>query len=216
MKHFSFMLAACLLAVTTFAQSAKYVSAMEQNIKALDTTRSVEGLNKLAHTFERIATAEKGEWLPYYYAALAQVNRGYNMLQGGNAATIDPVTDKAEALIKEAEALSSNNSEIYVVKKMIQSLRFMVDPQARYMQFAPRAQEALDKAKSLNPDNPRVYLLEGQDKFYTPEQYGGSKAEAKKLFELAQQKYNAFQPASSLSPAWGKGSLQYFLTQVNQ
>jgi hypothetical protein len=44
------------------------------------------------------------------------------------------------------------------------------------MQYGPKAQEALETARKLNPNNPRVVdLLEGQDKFYTPEQFGGSK-----------------------------------------
>ena len=45
----------------------------------------------------------------------------------------------------------------------------------RYMQYGPIAEQALQKAIKLNPENPRIYLLQGQDKFYTPEQYGGSK-----------------------------------------
>ncbi|WP_315818240.1 hypothetical protein [Paraflavitalea speifideaquila] len=51
---------------------------------------------------------------------------------------------------------------------MIATLRMMADPMNRYMTYGPQATEALQKAKSLNPENPRVYLLEGQDKFYTP------------------------------------------------
>jgi hypothetical protein len=31
----------------------------------------------LANNFERIATAEKNQWLPYYYAAFCQVNLGF-------------------------------------------------------------------------------------------------------------------------------------------
>ena len=69
-------------------------------------------------------------------------------------------------------------------------------------------------AKKLNPENPRVYLLEGQDKFYTPEQYGGSKSEAKQLFEQATKKYDSFKPASDIDPNWGRGMIQYLMTQM--
>jgi hypothetical protein len=90
----------------------------------------------------------------------------------------------------------------------------MADPMTRYMQFGRRAAEALETAKKLNPENPRIYLLEGQDKFFTPEQYGGSKTEAKKLFEQALEKFSVFKPASSLDPVWGKGTTEYFLSQI--
>jgi hypothetical protein len=97
---------------------------------------------------------------------------------------------------------------------MIATLRLMADPMNRYMQYGPVAQEALETARKLNPENPRVYLLEGQDKFYTPEQFGGSKAEAKKLFELAIKKFETFKPANELDPDWGKPTTLYFLSQV--
>jgi hypothetical protein len=128
---------------------------------------------------------------------------------------LDPIADKAESLLNKAEALNKDNSEIYIVRKMIATLRMMPDPMNRYMTYGPLAQEALETAKRLNPENPRVYLLEGEDKFYTPEQYGGSKAEAKKLFEEAQKKYEAFKPATDLDPTWGKSMIKYFLTQAN-
>jgi cytochrome c-type biogenesis protein CcmH/NrfG len=124
---------------------------------------------------------------------------------------LDPLAERAEQLIDKAEALSQNNSEIYTAKKMAASLRMMVDPMSRFMQYGAKAQQALETAKKLNPENPRIYLLEGQDKFYTPEQYGGSKTEAKKLFEEALKKFDSFKPNTELDPTWGKNAAQYFL-----
>jgi hypothetical protein len=208
---------ACTLAL--FAQSDKYKSAMKDKIAVLDTTRDVTGLKDLSASFERIADAEKTQWLPYYYAALAQVNAG-NFIYTANASNpaelknLDALADKAEQMITKAEVLSKNNSEIYAVKKMVASLRMMVDPMNRYMTYGPPAQEALETARKLNPGNPRIYLLEGQDKFFTPEQFGGSKTEAKKLFEEALKKYESFKPASELDPNWGRTTAQYFLSQI--
>ena len=71
----------------------------------------------------------------------------------------------------------------------------------------------LDEAKKTNPDNPRVYLLEAQDKYFTPEQFGGSKEEAKVLFEKAQKLYETFKPETSIHPNWGKNQVAYFLSQ---
>jgi hypothetical protein len=56
-------------------------------------------------------------------------------------------------------------------------------------------------------------LLEAQDKFYTPEQFGGSKDEAKVLFEKAQKLFEIFKPGSTVHPNWGKGTVAYFLSQ---
>jgi hypothetical protein len=205
-----------MLAVTAGAQSNKYESAMQPKIAVLDTTRNPATLQDLSNSFERIANTEKQQWLPYYYAALAQTNFGYSKLDnnmGGDPAVIDPIADKAETLLTEAEKLSPNNSEIFIVRKMINTLHMIVDPQNRYMTYGPAAQQALETAKKLNPENPRVYLLEGQDKFFTPEQFGGSKEEAKKLFQTAMQKYDSYKPENALAPDWGSKTVQYFLSQ---
>lgn len=209
---------AILLTIGSNAQSDKYIKAMEPKVIAVDTTHSTDALLDLANSFERIADAEKTQWLPYYYAALCHVNAGLMMgsanPMGGNADKTDPHADKAEVLINKAAALTKDNSELWIVKKQINTLRMMGDPMNRYMTYGPVASQALEQARKLNPENPRVYLLEGQDKFYTPEQFGGSKTEAKKLFETASQKYDAFKPESSLHPSWGKSQVSYFMSQM--
>jgi hypothetical protein len=217
MKKLLLLSLSVVVAIASFSQSEKYTKAMEQLVPAVDTTRNVDGLTNLSNSFQRIADAEKSEWLPYYYAALTQVSAAYMIGMGkmGLAEKTDPMADKADELLKKAEALSKDNSEIYCVKKMIASLRLIGDPQNRYAIFGPAAEEALATAKSLDPSNPRVTLLEGQDKLFTPEQFGGSKTEAKALFEEAIKKFETFKPQSAIHPTWGLTSAKYFLTQAN-
>jgi len=221
MKKISFVLITSLFVASTFAQSEKYLGAMQPKVAAIDTTHSIDNLKDLAAAFERIGDAEKTQWLPYYYAALANVNAGNMMMTGSggvsfanNADKTDPFADKAEELLNKAEALAKNNAEIFIVRKMIASLRLMGDPMSRYMTYGPLGAEALETAKKLNPDNPRIYLLEGIDKYYTPEQYGGSKEEAKKLFEEAMKKFETFKPETEIHPNWGRGQVNYFMSQV--
>jgi hypothetical protein len=207
-----------LSSTTIFAQNEKYQRVMQERITAMENINSADGLREISAAFERIADAEKNQWHPYYYAAYTQILSGYILMDkpaSNLPSVLDPIADKAEILIKKADALSPENSEIYVVKKMIASIRMMADPMSRYMQFAPLAAQALEKAKKINPDNPRVYFLEGQDKLYTPEQFGGSKTEAKKLFELAMVKFERFTLQTPLDPSWGRSATQNLLNQSN-
>jgi len=213
MKKSMVFVAALLAAATVSAQSEKYAKAMQENVSTLDAIHTVQGWTEAGNNFQRIADAEKTQWLPYYYVALSSVMTGYmqgTVNQNPNAAITDPLADKAEEALNKAEALSKNNSEIYIVKKMIATLRMTVDPMNRWQTYGPQAAEALQRAKTLNPENPRVYLLEGQDKFYTPEQFGGSKAEAKVLFEESLKKFESFKPESSIHPQWGASQVKYF------
>lgn len=210
MKKSLLVAALSLLAATTFAQSDKYVKAMENLVPAIDTTHSMDGLTDLANSFERIANAEKTQWLPYYYAALCHINKANMYFAQQQVDKIDPLMDKAEPLLKKAQELTKDNSEIQCLVKMFNTGKMMADPMNRYMTYGPAASEALEMAKKLNPDNPRVYLLEGIDKYYTPEQYGGSKTEAKELFEQAAKKYETFKPGSTIDPTWGLPQVKYF------
>jgi hypothetical protein len=210
------LLFAVLLFSTTavFSQSEKYMKAMQQWVPAVDTTHSPDALLQLANTFQRIADAEKTQWLPYYYAALCQVNWAYMTIgETPSTAVVDPVAEKASTLLGKAQSLTAENSELLCLKKMIASLRMWADPMGRYMTDGATAVDALKKAKEMDADNPRVYMLEGQDKFYTPEQFGGSKTEAKALFETAMKKFEIHQPASPIHPSWGRSNVQYFLSQ---
>ncbi|MET0635750.1 MAG: hypothetical protein ABWZ25_06960 [Chitinophagaceae bacterium] len=210
-----FLIALTVLAgIGLNAQSEKYANAMKPLVASLDSAWQYDALIRAANSFQRIADAEKTQWLPYYYAAYCNIAAAYTLAtEASPAAKTDPLADKAEVLLNQAEALSKDNSEIYCVRKQIASLRLIGDPMNRYMTYGPLATEALAKAKQLNPDNPRVYLLEAQDKFYTPEQYGGSKTEAKTLIELSKQKYETVKPESDLHPRWGYNQIAYFLSQ---
>jgi hypothetical protein len=213
MKKTIFILMTSLLGTAVFAQSDKFVKAMEALVPAVDTTHSLEALADLANSFERIANAEKTQWLPYYYAAFCYISKANMLYVEQKNDQIDPLMDKAEPLLAKAEELQKDNSEIYCLKKMFNTGKMMADPMNRFMTYGPAAAEALETAKKLNPENPRVYLLEGQDKFYTPEQYGGSKEDAKKLFDEAMKKFESFKPESTIHPAWGLPQLKFMMSQ---
>ncbi len=202
MKKLSLLTAVLLLAVCSFAQSEKYVAAMKKNLAGMDSSfKSTADLIKMSNSFERIATTEKSEWLPYYYAALCQVNAGF-MEQ--DKSKIDGIADKANELIKKADSLTPNNSEISCIKSMIASCHMMVDPQQRWMQYGQESSSNMEAAMKQDATNPRPYFLKGQGLKYTPTEFGGGCGTAKPQLETALEKYNTFKPASEIHPSWGK------------
>ena len=217
MKKLFFIASISLLSLSLFAQSEKYMGAMQAKLVNIDKQNSAEDWKDMANAFERIGDAEKTQWLPYYYASYCLIQAGYGSTtpgdMGDNTQLLDPIADKAETLLNKADALSKDNAEISIVRKMVHGLRMMGNPMSRYMSEMPKAEAALGKAKALNADNPRIYILEAQDKYFTPEQFGGSKEEAKVLFEKALKLFDTFKPASEIAPNWGKPSVVYFLSQ---
>ena len=190
------------LSMAMFAQSEKFVMAMKKNLAAMDTSfKNPADLLNAANSFERIAGAEKNQWLPYYYAALCRVNYGF--MEQDKTKT-DGIADKATALIMQADSLSPNNSEISCIKSMIASCHMMVNPMQRWQQYGAESSSNMEAAMKQDPTNPRPYFLKGQGLKYTPEQFGGGCATAKPQLQIALDKYNTFKPAGELYPNWGK------------
>ncbi len=211
MKKLFLIAAVSFLVTGATAQSEKYSASMKANIAAIDSSfKNPANLLELSNKFERIATAEKTQWLAYYYAALCQVNYSY-MEQ--DKTKVDAIADKATELIDKADALQPNNSEISCIKSMIASSHMMVNPMQRFQEYGPEAQSFIDAAMQQDPTNPRPEYLKGQGLKYTPEQFGGGCATAKPVLQSSLAKYSTFKPASDIHPTWGKQRVELLLSE---
>lgn len=201
-----FLIATVLVSTASLAQNDRFEKAMKQNLASFETAKTSEDFNNLSNTFERIADAEKTQWLPFYYASLCQVLKCFQT--EGEAK--DKICDKAQDLLSKAEAIEKN-SELECVKQMIYINRMMVDPMTRWQQYGPLGAQALAVAKKLDPSNPRPLYLEGQTVLNTPESFGGGMNAAKPILLEAKKLFENFKPASELHPNWGKDQLEKLL-----
>jgi hypothetical protein len=179
------------------AQSDKYTEAMKKTLALFDSAKTTADFESVANTFERIGDAEKTQWLPYYYGGLALSTAGWidpKIDKDANSTRINTFCDKAEAIDK--------NSEIYVLRNMSATQQMLVDPQARYMTYGIKAKNDLEIAIKLNPDNPRIYYLQGESLLGTPLAFGGGKDKAKPLFEKALALFQTDKP-KPMWPDWG-------------
>jgi len=71
-----------------------------------------------------------------------------------------------------------------------------------------------EKAMKLDSLNPRPEYLQGVSLYYTPEQFGGGPAPAKRLLERSLQKFNQFVPDNDLMPNWGREMTEQMLEQI--
>lgn len=210
MKKFILCAAIISFVSCSFAQSDKYTSAMKANISMLDSMVPKNNAAELSNNFERIADAEKTQWLPYYYAAYCEAMQGYIEKDKSKK---DAIANKAQELIDKAEAITGKeNSETDVVKAMIATIHMTVDPQSRYMTYGAAIGQNIEKAKALDPTNPRPMLVLAQNTYYTPKEFRGGPEPAKPLLDEAKKLDEAFKPETELSPNWGKSSIEYFLS----
>ena len=198
---------AFLSATMANAQSDKYVDAMKKNLSRFDSVKTTAEYQGLAAAFERIGDAEKTQWLPYYYAGLALATVGWQdakLDKDANSEKIKALCDKAESIEK--------SSEVCEIRNMAAMQQMVIDPQTRWATYGQEAARELQRGMQINPNNPRLYYLQGMNVFNTPEAFGGGKAKAKPIFEKAVALYKTEQ-AKPLYPHWGQKEAENMLAQ---
>ena len=198
----------------SFAQTA-YEKAMLPKVQMIEMPKAnLDDYTAQANDFARIGDKEKTLWQPYYYAALSIIKKGRELMQKNQVAQLDDVAKEAQNYIDKAEALSPNNAEIFLLKKMNHGLKMIVNPMERWQTEGQAAQVALNEAQKLDPENPRITILEAEDLYYTPEQFGGSKSKGIELFKKALEQFKTYKVKSSVDPNWGQGEANYFISQA--
>ncbi len=190
-----------LVSFCAWGQEDRYTSAMTSAIDMMDQAKEPGEFVECANQFERIATAEKSYWLPYYYASYSLVVMSFDESDGGKK---DQVLDRAQELLDRALELEPEESELHVLQAFLYPSRIMVDPMGRGMTYIEKMFTELETAKNLNPENPRIYFLEGVNKVNLPSSMGGGADAAKPILEEALAKFKAFENSDPLWPNWGE------------
>ncbi len=198
----------------SFAQTA-YEKAMLPKVQTIEMPKAnLDDYTAQANDFARIGDKEKTLWQPYYYAALSIIKKGRELMQKNQVAQLDDVAKEAQNYIDKAEALSPNNAEIFLLKKMNHGLKMMVNPMERWQTEGQAAQVALNEAQKLDPENPRITILEAEDLYFTPEQFGGNKQKGIELFKKALEQFKTYKIKTSIDPNWGQGEANYMISQA--
>ena len=190
--------------------NSSYMMVMVKQKKAFKMAVNEQDFQNLANTFERIANAETDQWHPLYYAGLCYINMG---LINKNGEQKDTYLDQAQAFIDRALEIYPDESEIYVLQALLYQGRIQADPEARKMEFAGKAEEALGTATDYNPENPRIYYLRALNRLYASPEGTDGMASACENFKTAVEKFTTSRPEHVLSPTWGGERNQEFYSR---
>ena len=207
MKKLIFTIA---LFVASFISQAtdneRFMQAMGQTLMELGKAKDAIALQEVANKFERIASSETTEWLPNYYAALCYNMIAYKQKEG---AEIDKYLDKSDTFIEKLSKQNvSSPDEVEVIKAQNYMIRISVDGQSRWMKYNSAFESAVAKAKEINPENPRAYVLKAQMVYNTPVQFGGGPEKACPEVQEANAKFANFKPTSPIAPTWGSDQMK--------
>lgn len=204
-------LSICLLVVVISAQAqTNYQKGMTKGMEMMKAAKTSEEFINVANHFERIANAEKDQWLPIYWGAYTTMFAGMNAKKESEQ---DDFYDKSLAMIDLLEARKADQSELLTIKAYVSLMKISVSPMLRAPQGTPAAMEMLMKAEKINPANPRPFLVHGQNTFYTPEFFGGGKEAAKPIIANAVNLYSQEKITDDFMPRWGKSRAEYLLKE---
>jgi hypothetical protein len=163
-----------------------------------------------SNLFERIATAEKENWLPSYYAAQVLVTQSFGEK---DKSKLDAQLKKAQNLINDATTISNNNPEIIVMQAMLHTAYVAYDGAAYGMQLSPKIASLYARAAVIDATNPRVILNKAEWDMGSARFFGQDTAPFCKDLERALELFANFKPESAFHPNWGKDRAEQALTQ---
>jgi hypothetical protein len=204
-------IAVLTLAISFQSFSASYEEAMAANLQKISNAKTVAEFTALANQFERIANAEPGKWQPRYYVAYCYV--WSTAVSEMPAEEKHKLLDLAQSQLDLLRKTFKNESEIFALQAFAYQMR--ITDMSKGFKYSSLASEALEEAEKLNPNNPRVYYIRGNNILHTPKAFGGGKQKAKPLFEKASGLFESQKPANAIEPAWGSEHNKQMLAFCN-
>jgi len=185
-----------LLVTTQLFSQGQYEQAMGKAFALLGEGKDAEA----SDLFERIASAEKDNWLPNYYVALVNTTTAFETKDKDQ---INALLTKAQTALDVEIAKQPNNAELLVVQAMIHTVWIAFDPITNGMKLSGKVMELYGKAEAIAPTNPRVVFGKAEFEMGSAQFFGTDTqpicAQIAKSIEL----FATFKPESAFHPNWG-------------
>ena len=160
-----------------------------------------EGKNtEASDMFERIASAEKGSWLPNYYVALVNTTTAFGTK---DKEKVSALLDKAQNALDTEMVKDPNNAELLVMQAMIDTAWVVFDPMTNGMKLSGKIMETYGKAQALAPENPRVVSGKAEYEIGGAQYFGTDIKPMCAEIDRSIVLYGKFKPETQFSPKWG-------------
>jgi len=150
--------------------------------------------------FERIASAEKTNWLPNYYIGMINAIEAFNPKNREKATAL---IEKAQNAVDNATLISPNNAEIMVLQAMVYTAILIQDPMTNGMKYSGLAMEQYYKALAIAPNNPRVVFSKAEFEIGGAKWSGASTKPMCEQIAKSIELFATFKPETAFHPNWG-------------
>ncbi len=209
MVRIIYYLVAFLATTTVAVAQSNYEKGMQKALTLWQEQKPVEAAN----LFERIAKAEKDEWLPYYYVSQINTIASFNQK---DKEQVTLLLTKAQDFLNEATTLSPENAEILIQQAFINTAWIAFDGATYGMTLSGKNAALYSKALALAPNNPRVVLSKAEWDMGSARYFGQDTAPFCKDVERALELFATFKTESDLHPRWGEKRAKEILASCKE
>ena len=164
-------------------------------------TGSKDSLRQARALFLQATGGAKHRALAHYYVGLADY-RLNNQFSDDAEEQREQILGHATEHLKQATNIDEEMADVWALLAGVYGQRMGLNPM-KGMLLGSDASSALERAKKLEPDNPRVWIIDGTQDFFTPSMFGGDKEQALKSFKKAAQLAQQESIDDPLQPSWG-------------
>lgn len=204
-----FLFVGMIFAINLGAQS-QYEKGMNKAFELWNKGKLTESSN----LFERIAKAEKENWIPFYYAAYLEIITSFNEK---DEAKLKAKLEKASGHLDTGLLYSKDNAEILIIQALLNTSYIKFDGQKYGMSMTGKNEVLFKKAMKLAPNNPRVILQKAEWDMGTARFFGKPLDPYCKDIEKAIELFKKEKKSDvQYSPSWGKERAEKALRQCKK
>ena len=201
MRSYLFILFFSIGLLKVQAQSNSTNKTLETAVMQFHQANKNLNYQELYVQFEQLYAVNKTNWLIPYYAGMTKSI--ICLLKMGDK---DVLANDALLWVRRAKSIMAND-EVYCAESLAYTAKMSVNPLLRWLTYEGKIKKSLSLAKKLNPNNPRVYVLEANIQQKIPYIFGGGCNSVKPLIQKAELCFNIQTKPNSVEPSWGFQSL---------
>ena len=201
------MIAAPLTAQTSLTGTAKWADSASREIDAAAAVGDLDRLTTAAAMIDRVLTVTPNDALLLYYRSLA-LYRTASLYTG-----LKKNDEAKRALDEQATAKSPTADALALRSSVIGLMIGLSGNPLSGMTLGPKSSGLLDRAKEMEPKNPRVWLVSGMSAMFTPKMFGGGTDKAEQDLKKSLTLYETDHPARP-TPSWGQADAYIWLGQA--
>jgi len=193
--------------------TTKWVDSVTKLIDAGMSTGQPSGLDQAIALLDRVLTVTPNDAIMLHYKGYALYRKANPMMED------DTKKSEVKALLEAADdALESSAKtlqwpETHALRASVTGQMIAVGNPMSGMILGPRAENHIEKAVELGPNNPRVWMLKGVGNMFKPKMFGGGAHKAEKELLKAIELF-ANDRAVSPAPKWGHAESYAWLGQA--